>query len=109
MADTNIGDNSNLEVDFSDLEQFLEDMANKKKTVSEAAGSLRSHLKGVLEETGWHKKAAAMIRDIDAMSETARADFLRTFEPMFDVMMGKKWRDEAMDIFTDNTETEPAE
>jgi hypothetical protein len=106
--DKTIGDNSQLEVDYADLETFISDMENKQKAISEATGSLRSHLKSVLADTGWHKRAAGMIREINAMSETTRADFLRTFEPMFDVMLSKKWRDEAQDIFSDTTTTEPA-
>lgn len=101
MSDPQTGDNSNIDVDYSDLETFLKDMQNKAKAVSEANGSLRSHLKSVLDDTGWHKTAAATIRQIDNMSETARADFLRSFEPMFDIMLSKKWRDEAMDIFSE--------
>ncbi|MBM2293806.1 hypothetical protein JQX09_17905 [Sulfitobacter pseudonitzschiae] len=106
--DQTIGDNSEMDIDYAELSAFIEEMQNKQKTVSEATGSLRSHLKASLDKTGWHKGAAAMIRQIDGMSETSRADFLRTFEPMFDVMISKKWRDEQQDIFSDNTTTEPA-
>jgi len=104
--DENHISNSQVDVDWNDLETFLSEMADKQRTVSEATGSLRSHLKTVLNDTGWHKKAAAMIRTIDAMSEEARADFLASFEPMFDVMLSKKWRDESMDFFKDPTERE---
>lgn len=107
MANSEIGSNSEIDVEYSDLEVFIADMADKQKAISEATGSLRSHLKGVLDQTGWHKRAAGMIREIDGMSETQRADFLRTFEPMFDVMISKKWRDEMTDMFKDKTTTEP--
>lgn len=102
------GDNSDLEVDFKDVETFLKDMNDKQKSVSEATGSLRSHLKGALDKHGWNKGAAAMIRQIDGYSETARDDFLRTFEPMYTIMTEQKWADERQDLFNDTTETEPA-
>lgn len=109
MADKpqEIGSNSDLDIEFTEVEDFLSDMNDKQKAVSEATGSLRSHLKSILGNTGWHKRAAGMIREIDGMSETSRADFLRTFEPMMEVMVVKKWRDEASDIFDDQTTTIP--
>ena len=89
-----MGDNSNIDIDYEDLEQILINLADKAKSVSEANGSLRTAIKGVLDEHGWHKKALGDIRAIERMSETSRADYLRTFEPMFDAMMEHKWRAE---------------
>lgn len=104
MADGNIGDNSAF--DYDDLQRLLDELAGKQTAISEATGSLRSRLKEIIESREWHKGALSMVRKIDAMSETARADFLRTFEPMFDVMVSKKWRDDMSDLFKDDTETE---
>lgn len=100
--------NSEIDIDYGELQEILNELEDKKDTVSEATGALRSRIKAVVDETGWHKGALAKIREIDAMSETARADFLRTFEPMFDAMVSQKWRDEMQDLFKDETEYEPA-
>lgn len=102
-----IGDNSGVEVEFDALEAILQELRDKAHTVGEANGALRSRIKQIIEETGYHKGALSQIRAIDNMSETARADFLRTFEPMFDAMIAGKWRDEAEDLL--DRELEDAE
>lgn len=108
MKDSEIGDNSAVEVDYDELRAFLDELTGKRKAISEATGSLRQRIAEIIEQTGWHKKALADIRSIEAMSETARADYLRSFEPLFDEMVSKKWRDEQQDLFNDDTETVPS-
>jgi len=91
--------NSQIEVDYDELEQILSSLADKKRTISEASGALRSAIKAVIDDHGWHKGALATIRRIDDMSETARADFLRSFAPLYEAMQEYKWRDELDDLF----------
>lgn len=89
------------QVDAEELSQILDDLAGGQKAISEATNALRAKLKQVLDDKGWNKVALGMIRSIDAKSETARADLLRTFVPMFEVMMDAKWRDEMHDLVDD--------
>lgn len=101
-----IGDNSDVDMGYDELQRILDELAGKQKTITEATGSLRSRLAQVLEEHNLNKQALAQIRKIENMSLTARNDFLRSFEPLFDLMISKKWRDEQQDLFDDPTETE---
>lgn len=85
-------------VDPKDLIEDLSNLSNLKDGVSEATGELRSQIKQILDSRGYHKKALAMIRDLDAMSETKRADVLRTFLPMLNAMRDAKWDSEMKDM-----------
>jgi len=102
-----MGDNSSIEVDYPELKSFLDELSNKQRVVSEATGSLRSRIKGILDEKGYNNAALGVIRAIENKSETARADFLRTFEPMFDAMVEHKWRDEMHDLIPDPSTAPP--
>lgn len=93
-----IGDNSDIEIGYDDLQAILDRLADKKDAVSEATGRLRSEIKEVIETRGFHKGALAVIRKIEDMSETARADFLRTFDPLFEVMYLGKWKEESANL-----------
>lgn len=103
MSEDNMGDNSELTVEFSELVDALSGLTDKKKAVDEATGHLRTKIKSILDQYGWHKAALAEIRKIDGMSPTGRADYLRSFEPLFDAMVENKWRDEQTDMFGDGT------
>lgn len=92
------GISNEFAVDGDTLEGFLDELSNLKKSVSESAGDLRSRIKAILDDQGYHKKALATIRDIQAMSETQRADFLRTFNPMLKAMRDLQWDDEGADM-----------
>lgn len=92
------GHNSEIDIDAGELQQLLDELESKQKAVSEANGTLRARIKEILDDTGWHKGALATIRSIANMSETKRADFLRTFEPMFDALMEAGWRQEMRDM-----------
>lgn len=96
------------DVDADKLIAWLDDLEEGKKAISEATGALRSQIKAILEETGWHKSALAMIRQIDDMSETKRADFLRSFDPLYRAMMDAKWETEMEDLLADQNEGEEA-
>lgn len=102
------GDNSGIDPELdcspSELLEILENLKNAAKAVAEATGNLRSRIKSTLEAKRWHKGALSTVRSIDAMSDSARADFLRTFEPMFDLMMQAKWRGALKDLLPDDEE-----
>lgn len=104
MDGAKLGDNSLLDIDRNEVEQYLEELANKKRGIDEKTGELRARIKEVIESTGWNKKALSDIRKIDAMSDTARADYLRTFLPMLDVMDAAHWKDERVDMLGDPTD-----
>lgn len=97
-----VGDNTKVDPGY--LSGVLNELANLKKTVGEAAGSLRQRLNQILENTTWNKRALAHIREIQDMSDTKRADYLRSFEPMFDAMMEHEWRDTMDDLFSGEEE-----
>jgi len=90
--------NSKVAVDYDELAGFLAELEDKGTAISEANGRLRSRLKEIIENRNWNKKALSVIREIDKMSQTGRADFLRTFEPMFEEMYSNKWADEVSDM-----------
>lgn len=96
--DTGTGHNSDISIEFDDLVTLLEEMDDKKKAVDEATGKLRSKLKEILDDQEWHKGGLAHIRKIHSMSETERADFLRTFKPLFSVMLENQWNSELQDM-----------
>jgi hypothetical protein len=77
-------------LDFSvDLDRLLKELTEidgKKDEVSSATGDLRSTIKTILDDSGYHKSALAMIRQINDMPDTKKADCLRTFKPMFDAL-----------------------
>lgn len=90
-----------LKCTFAEFQSVLSELADGQTQISEATGAQRSKIKSKIENYGWHKGALAQIRAMEAMSSTARADFIRTFEPMFDLMMTKKWKDEMHDLIPD--------
>ena len=83
---------------FDAFGAVLAELEDKSKPISEATGALRSAIKAHLDQHGWHKSALAQIRSISAMSTTKRADFLRTFKAMFDLMMDHQWSAEMTDM-----------
>jgi hypothetical protein len=98
----NSGKDPELGVTPDEFMKILDNIAGKAAVMGEANGELRSAIKSTLDNYGWHKGALAMIRTIEAMSPTKRADFLRTFDPMFELMYLKKWRDEGRDLIPDD-------
>jgi len=107
MQDGNLS--NDFTVDADALEGFLSELTDLKKSVSESAGDLRSRIKSILDQQGYHKKALAVIRDIEAMSETQRADFLRTFNPMLEAMRSLKWDAEGNDMLEGLDEPTPSD
>lgn len=87
------GDNYHIEIEYEELQGILDSLASAQREVAEANGELRSRIKATIDGKGFQKTALAMIRQIDAMSTSKRNDFLRTFEPLFDVMLAGKWSD----------------
>ncbi len=98
MHDGQMGDNSALEVDPEQLEAFIQELADTQKSISETTGQFRSRIKSIIDECGWNNGAFGTIRKIANKSETARADFLRTFVPMLELMMERHWRKEMTDM-----------
>ena len=96
-----------FEVDLDKLLRELGEIEGKKGEVSSATGELRSTLKGILENSGYHKTAFAMIRQIHDMPATKKADCLRTFEPMFEALF-PVWEREVQDML-DKMDTEASE
>lgn len=90
-----------FDVDGKELMAEIVELQDMKTTIGEATGSLRSHLKGILDKKGYHSKALAICRDIDAMSETKRADVMRTLIPMMAAMREQKWDAEIKDMLDD--------
>ena len=84
-----------------ELQAILDELADKKRSIAELAGEQRARIKAILSEHDWHKTALSDIRKIDAMSETARADFLRTFVPLFEAMYQGVWKGEMRDMLAD--------
>ena len=94
--DGNISNEFTVEPDA--LHGEIEELASMAKSVGEANGALRNRIKQIIEEKGYHPMALADSRKIDRMSETKRADYLRTFRPMFAAMYESKWRGQAADM-----------
>ena len=90
-----------ISVEASEVQAILDDLADKRREVDEANGALRARLAEILEDAGWNKKALQVIRQIDAMSETQRADFLRTFKPMFEALYAHGWVAEVQDLVSE--------
>ncbi len=82
--DTTKIDNQLIEVNIDDLLAEFSQLNQGKKAKDEAVGALRAQIKAILETRGYHKKAFATVRTIADMSDTALADFWRTFKPMLD-------------------------
>jgi hypothetical protein len=96
-----VGDNSKIEVEYEFLQQVLDDLANSKKSVSEANGKHRADIKEIVDKESWNAQALGTIRMINDKSETGRADFLRTFEPLFAAMKEGRWDEDTADLFNE--------
>ena len=90
--------NNGFKADAKSLQNHLDALTLKQKDITSATGALRAALKEILEKEGYHKTATAHIRKVDAMSDTARADYLRTYKPMFE----GRWQNEMADMIPDN-------
>ena len=87
--------------DFSvDLDKLLRELGavdGKKDEVTSANGDLRSEIKNILESSGYHKNAFGMIRQINDMPASMKADVLRSFKPMFEILY-PVWEKEVQDM-----------
>lgn len=83
---------------YDEMAEALDRLSTLKQAVNERNGELRNAIKEIIENFGIHKQALAVIRQIDDMSETKRADFLRSFRPMFDAMDLHKWEEEGRNL-----------
>lgn len=99
MAD--IGHNNpDTTISYADLREILDGVNSTGKEVTEANGAHRSGIKQILEDREWNKTAFADIRKIDNMSETKRADYLRTLQPLLQIMLDAKWSSELDDLLS---------
>lgn len=89
--------NSGIDFDLRQTQVWLELLAGLKKAGDESTGKLRAEIKRILDQSGYHAKAFAVLRSIDGMSPTQRADFLRTFKPGFDAFF-ETWDIEGRDL-----------
>ena len=96
-----------FEVDLDKLLRELGEIEGKKGEVSSATGDLRSTIRGILENSGYHKTALAMIRQINDMPSTKKADCLRSFKPMFERLF-PVWEGQVQDML-DKMDTEASE
>lgn len=91
--------NSNqFKCDPKKLAAQIAGLADDQHAISQATGSLRSHLKAILDQEGYHSNAMATIRKIHGMNKTQRADFMRTFQPMFEAMNAAFWSKDMEDL-----------
>lgn len=95
---TYLQNSTDFTVDETQLRNDLLMLKGKKDQVSSAAGEHRSAVDSVLEERGYHKDALNMIRKIDDMPVTKKADVLRSLEPMFKMALEVFWRAEIQDM-----------
>lgn len=98
---------SEFDVNLDKLLQELGEIDRKKDEVSSSTGDLRSTIKGILDNSGYHKTALAMIRQINDMPATKKADCLRTFRPMFEAL-SPVWEREVQDML-DKADIEASE
>lgn len=95
---------------FRGLKGYLSELKNMLLSVNEENGKLRSRIKAILTKEDWHKGAFGDIRKIEKMSKTARADYLRTFKPLFDIMYEAEWKQEIGDLLSElEAESDPEE
>lgn len=84
-------------VDAGELQAEINELKQLQKSSSEKSGDLGARKTAIAERKGYHKAALNMILKIDAMSETNREDYLRTFVPMFEAM-NTGWQGESNDM-----------
>lgn len=99
--------NTEFTVDPEQLDQDLAELTALKDDVSAANGELRSAIGQKIETRGYHKNALKTIREIDDMATTKMADFMRSFEPMFEARL-PIWREKIQDML-DKLDAETSE
>ncbi|MAI35056.1 MAG: hypothetical protein CMM07_25740 [Rhodopirellula sp.] len=83
------------------LDDYFSELKDLKLEVNETNGRLRSRIKAILQTEDWHKGAFADLRKIDNMSQTGRADYLRTFVPGFMAFFKLAWEAEMGDLLSE--------
>lgn len=78
--------------DYSDLRSILDDLSDSATEISEATGRHRSGIKSIIEDRHWNKAGFAIIRKLDALSDSSLADVLFTLIPLMDLMLANGWR-----------------
>jgi len=91
--------------DLSKLDADIQRVHKSAKPIQERTGEHRERIKQILDQRGYHKGAFGDLVKIDRMSETKRADFLRTFVPAFNIM-AEKWGADVIDLLPADEEPE---
>lgn len=82
------------------IEGYHGELSNLQKAIKEMTGKKGSRVKTILEVEDWNRKGMSDIITIMNMSESARADFLRTFHPLFMILYKEEWESEMHDLLT---------
>lgn len=86
-----------FELDLQKLRSELDSIHQKATASSESSSTLGQRRKQAVEALGCHKDAMSAIEKIDRMSPDKKADFLRSFEPMFSGLL-PQWKDQYQDM-----------
>jgi len=84
-------------VDTQKLRSALDRIHTKATSSSESSSTLGQQRKQEVESLGCHKVALSLIERIDRMSPDTKADFLRSFSPMFSALL-PQWEGEFKDM-----------
>ncbi|WP_406646912.1 hypothetical protein QEZ52_00420 [Aliisedimentitalea scapharcae] len=84
-------------VDTQKLRGALDRIHGKATSSSESSSSLAQARKQEAESLDCHKDALSIVERIDKMSPDKKADFLRSFSPMFSALL-PQWEGEFKDM-----------
>lgn len=101
--------NPTIDISAKDLLELIREVGDMKDTVTEATGKVGARVKEIVKDNEWHKGAFGLIRKIEAMSQTERNDFLRTFDALYEILMENAWRTELDDLLSGIGDEEPEE
>jgi hypothetical protein len=96
-----------IEIDAQKLRSLLDTAHNMKQASSESSSELRHHRKNAAEQLKITKDVWAMVERIDSMSDDKLAEFIRSIEPAFAIMM-PQWKDRIQDM-VDKAEAQTAD
>lgn len=91
-------------IDAQKLRAELDRIHGKKQSSGESSSALAQQRKMAAEGLGCQKDALSLIERIDGFSDDKLADFMRSFEPMFEAML-PQWQDRILDM-VDKAEAE---
>lgn len=95
------GDNKDVKIPVKDLKAYFKKQKDLKTQASEAAGAAGSAADQFIQNTGGNKAAISDLTKIANKSESARADYLRTFMVNFQALYDEVWGPEMHDMLDD--------